>query len=90
MRRAGSVSILLILFLSAVIGSGTFLSSPQHESIGAAPSSLRAENIEFHGVHGWFSGSVSNENCALLTHGVRANQTKPNVNDRSWACRLMF
>ncbi|WP_308365344.1 MULTISPECIES: alpha/beta fold hydrolase [unclassified Microbulbifer] len=65
---------IMITGASASYLAGSALSAPAVRSIGPAPADLRAVDVEFAGVKGWFVPAGENAPCLLLMHGVRSNR----------------
>jgi alpha-beta hydrolase superfamily lysophospholipase len=64
---------------AGVIGVGLKLSSPVQTTIGAPPTDLKAEGIEFQSasgatIRGWFIAGQPGRGAVVLMHGVHANR----------------
>jgi len=54
--------------------TGLNLSASVNSSVGEPPADLKAQNVVFKGVHGWFVPANNNDYCILLMHGIRSDR----------------
>lgn len=76
MRKITSFIILVFLVVS-VSGSylaGSVLCAPALRAVGAPPPDLKAMDVEFEGIKGWFVPAEEGAPCVLLMHGVRSDR----------------
>ena len=69
----------IVLGLGGVWLAGTLLVAPANCPVGAPPSELHAENVEFPSasgsdIHGWFIPGEPGKGAVILMHGVHANR----------------
>ena len=74
-----AITILLLTLVAGVWLTGTVLTAPARQSVGAAPSELNAEAVEFQSrsgatIKGWFSRGKKDAGAIVLMHGNRANR----------------
>ena len=70
---------LLLILLVGVLVTGTILTAPSRQTIGAAPSDLNATAVEFQSrsgatIKGWFIRGKKDAGAIILMHGVRSNR----------------
>lgn len=64
--------VVLLVVLAYLAGSA--LSAPANRTIGAAPSDLRALDVRFGGVKGWFVAAGEDAPCVVLMHAMRSDR----------------
>lgn len=77
MRKRWALAILLAgvsVTLIAAYLAGSALSAPAHRAVGAAPKDLKALDVQFGGLKGWFVAAGESAPCVVLMHAMRTNR----------------
>ena len=67
-------SSLIVIFFASILTIGHYLSLPAQSKVGEPPKLLKAIDVEYKGVTGWFSKGDKKDKCVLLMHGVKSNR----------------